>query len=344
MKVNNLTYRKSGVNIKASDKFIKYISMKLKQSNNKDNFKNIGGFGSINQIPGQNNGNLLVTSTDGVGTKLEIANELKIFDTIGIDLVAMCVNDILVQGAKPSLFLDYISIDKLKLSKLKKIINGIIKGCNISKCQLVGGETAEMPGTYDKDKFDLAGFAVGFVKKKNLLTKNKVKNNDIILAIPSSGLHSNGFSLVRALIKKKKINIKKNLFLKKELIKPTKIYTQEVLKLIERKLINGCANITGGGIIDNLIRVVPDELCVNIDLNKIKPKKIFSVIKNMGVSDSEMLKTFNCNVGFCLIIKKINKNKILKLFNKKFKPYEIGKIIRKKKEKIILNGKINWKK
>ena len=216
MKVNNLTYRKSGVNIKASDKFIKYISMKLKQSNNKDNFKNIGGFGSINQIPGQNNGNLLVTSTDGVGTKLEIANELKIFDTIGIDLVAMCVNDILVQGAKPSLFLDYISIDKLKLSKLKKIINGIIKGCNISKCQLVGGETAEMPGTYDKDKFDLAGFAVGFVKKKNLLTKNKVKNNDIILAIPSSGLHSNGFSLVRALIKKKKINIKKNLFLKKE--------------------------------------------------------------------------------------------------------------------------------
>ena len=203
MRKNNLTYRKSGVNIKASDKFIDYISLKLNKSKNIDNIKNIGGFGSINKIPGIKKDKLIVTATDGVGTKLEIANELKKFDTIGIDLVAMSVNDLIVQGAKPYLFLDYISIDKINLSKLKKIVDGIIKGCKLAGCDLVGGETAEMPGTYSKGKFDLAGFALGFVDRKKLLTKNKIKENDIILAVPSSGLHSNGFSLIRYLIKKK---------------------------------------------------------------------------------------------------------------------------------------------
>ena len=176
----------------------------------------------------------------------------------------MSVNDLIVQGAHPLVFLDYISINKINLKKLKSIIKGIVKGCDISGCELVGGETAEMPGTYEKNKFDIAGFAVGLVDQNKLLNKNKIKKNDLILAIPSSGLHSNGFSLVRYVIKKNKINIKKNNFLKKELLKPTKIYVKEILNLIQKNLINGCANITGGGIADNIDRVIPDNLTAEI--------------------------------------------------------------------------------
>ena len=166
----------------------------------------------------------IVACTDGVGTKIEIANTLNKFDTIGIDLVAMSVNDLIVQGAKPLIFLDYISINKIDLTKLKLIIKGILKGCKQSGCELVGGETAEMPGTYEKGKFDIAGFAVGSVDKNKILSKNKIKKNDLVVSIPSNGLHSNGYSLVRYILSKKKINLKKNKFLKKELLKPTKIY------------------------------------------------------------------------------------------------------------------------
>ena len=180
-----------------------------KKKRGKKKFSNIGGFGSISNIPSNIKQPQIVACTDGVGTKIEIANSLNKFDTIGIDLVAMSVNDLIVQGAKPLLFLDYISINKIDLKKLKSIIKGIIKGCKLSKCELVGGETAEMHGTYEKGKFDIAGFAVGIVGKNKILSKNKIKNNDLILAIPSSGLHSNGYSLVRYLLKQKKINIKK---------------------------------------------------------------------------------------------------------------------------------------
>ena len=204
MKNNNLTYEKSGVNIKAADNFVKYISSIAKKSENSNNFQNIGGFGSINSIPKNLKNPQLVASTDGVGTKIEIANDLNKFNTIGIDLVAMCVNDLIVQGAKPLIFLDYISINKINLNKLKQIIKGIIKGCKISNCKLVGGETAEMPGTYSKNKFDIAGFSVGIVDKKKILNKSKIKLNNLILAVPSSGMHSNGYSLIRNILKKKK--------------------------------------------------------------------------------------------------------------------------------------------
>ena len=283
-----------------------------------------------------------MSSTDGVGTKIEIANTLKKFDTIGIDLVAMCVNDILVQGARPIIFLDYISIDKIDLDKLKKIIKGIQKGCDLSGCDLVGGETAEMPGTYNKGKFDLAGFSLGVVDSKYLLKKNNIKENDIILAIPSNGLHSNGFSMVRNILRQKKINIKKNNFLKRELLRPTKIYVKEVLPLIQNKLIHSCAHITGGGLQDNLSRIIPKSLCINIFLDKIKVKPIFKWIKNRGVSDKEMIKTFNCGVGFCLITNKENLGEIKEYFKKEFKPYIIGKIIKKNNKKILLNEKIKW--
>ena len=283
----------------------------------------------------------LVASTDGVGTKIEIANELNKFNTIGIDLVAMCVNDLVVQGAKPLIFLDYISINKLDLQKLKQIIKGIVKGCKISNCELVGGETAEMPGTYSKGKFDIAGFAVGIVDKNKILDKSKIKANDLIIAIPSNGIHSNGYSLVRYILKNKRIKLKKNKFLRKKLILPTKIYVKEVLSLINKKLINGCANITGGGIKDNINRILPSHLSATIDLDKIRPKSIFKWIHNQGVNDKEMIKTFNCGVGFCVIVNPKNLSKVKKYFSKNFQPYLIGKINYGKKN-VDLNGKIKW--
>ena len=343
MNNKNFTYKKSGVNIRAADKFVNFISSVSSKKRGKKKFSNIGGFGSISNIPSNIKQPQIVACTDGVGTKIEIANSLNKFDTIGIDLVAMSVNDLIVQGAKPLLFLDYISINKIDLIKLKSIIKGIVKGCKLSDCELVGGETAEMPGTYSKGKFDIAGFAVGIVGKNKILNKNKIKKNNIILAIPSSGLHSNGFSLVRYLINKKKININKNKFLKSELLKPTKIYVKEIINIISKNLINGCANITGGGLADNIKRVIPDNMVANIDLNKIKTLKIFNWLKKNGIPENEMLKTFNCGVGFCLIINKKNLNKIQSYFPKNYKPYVIGKII-SGKNKVKLNGSINWNK
>ena len=341
MKKLNLSYAKSGVNIKAADRFVKYISSRTNKIKRNTKFKNIGGFGAISKIPNNLINPYLVTSTDGVGTKLEIANNLKKFNTIGIDLVAMSVNDLIVQGAKPLLFLDYISISRIDLKKLQSILNGIIKGCIIANCELAGGETAEMPGTYTQGKFDLAGFAVGLVEKKNILKSKKVKNGDIILGVPSSGLHSNGFSLIRNILKRKKVNLSKNKFLKKELLRPTKIYVKEVLELINKKLLISCANITGGGLRDNLSRVIPAGKTAEINLKNIKTFKIFKWIKKSGVSEYEMLKTFNCGIGFCLIVKKKHIRKIQKIFPKKFRPYIIGRI-KNGKDRVILNEKISW--
>ncbi len=340
MTSNKLTYTKSGVNIKKADNFVKYIGSLTKKSYKSGDFKNIGGFGAISNIPKKLKDPHIVTSTDGVGTKIEIANDINKFDTIGIDLVAMCVNDLLVQGAKPYLFLDYISISKIDFNKLKNLVRGIMKGCNIAGCKLVGGETAEMPGTYSKGKFDIAGFAVGIVEKKKILNR-KIQQNDLILAIPSNGLHSNGYSLVRYLLKKKKIILKKDKFLKQELIRPTKIYVKELEKIIEKNLINGCANITGGGLANNIQRIIPKNLSAEIDLSKIKTLKIFKWLNKMGIEEKEMLKTFNCGVGFCLIINHKNLKLISKYFNNKFKPYVIGKICKNSK-KVKLSGKIPW--
>ena len=335
------TYKKSGVNIKAADNFVKFISSVSSKKKGKIKFSNIGGFGSISNIPQHIKQPKIVACTDGVGTKIEIANTLNKYDTIGIDLVAMSVNDLIVQGAKPLLFLDYISINKIDLIKLKSIISGILNGCKQSDCELVGGETAEMPGTYEKGKFDIAGFAVGIVDKPKILSKNKIKINDLILSIPSSGLHSNGYSLVRQVLKQKKIDIKKDKFLKTELLRPTKIYVKEVLKLINKGLINGCANITGGGLEDNIKRVIPDNLTAEINLKEVKTSKIFKWLYQQGVSNKEMIKTFNCGIGFCLIVNPRKYDSIKKYFTKEYKPYVIGKIL-KGKDKVKLNGSIKW--
>ena len=198
-----------------------------------------------------------------------------------------------------------------------------------------------MPGTYESGKFDIAGFSLGVVDQNKILQKKKIKKNYLILAIPSSGIHSNGYYLVRYVLNKKKINIKKNKFLKKELLKPTKIYVKEILSLTKYNLINGCANITGGGLTDNIKRIIPEGLTANINLSSIKTKKIFKWLKKNKITDKEMLKTFNCGVGFCIIIKSKNLKKIKKFFTKEYEPYVLGKII-SGKNKIKLNEKINW--
>jgi len=336
------TYKKSGVNIDIANRFVDHIAKiskkNVKKKNKYLNNDNIGAFGSIFDISKiKIKDPLIVSSTDGVGTKLDLANRFGKFDTIGIDLVAMCVNDLIVQGAKPLFFLDYIAVGKLKLNKMKKILNGIVKGCDTSLCSLIGGETAEMPGIYENEKFDLAGFSVGIVSKKKLLGKKRVKNKNIILAIPSSGVHSNGYSLIRTILKNKKISNK----LKSDLLTPTKIYTEEILKLTKNNLINSAAHITGGGLIDNIARSVPDGLCININLAKIKTKSIFKWIKSNDISDKEMLKTFNCGVGFCLITDQKNTNKIKKYFSREYMPYEIGFITKDKKKTNVYN-KIKW--
>ena len=338
---NNLTYAQSGVNIRSADKFVKFISKITSKQNKNKKTNNIGNFGSITKLPSNLKKVHIVASTDGVGTKIEIANELKKFDTIGIDLVAMSVNDILVQGGRPFIFLDYISINKIIQKKLKDILKGINNGCKISNCELVGGETAEMPGTYSKGKFDIAGFCVGLVEKSKILKQKNIKKGNLVVAIPSSGLHSNGFSLVRYVLNKNKIKYKKNKQFKKWLLEPTKIYVKELTRLINLRLINGCAHITGGGIQGNLSRIIPFGKCAKINLDKIKVKKVFSWLKRNNITNDEMLRTFNCGVGFIIVIDKNKFKKIRKFFKKEYEPYIIGEII-EGKSKVLLNGKINW--
>ena len=336
------SYKKSGVNISKANKFVKHIAQISKKNDQKTNnmFKkdNIGAFGSIFDLSKSKiKDPLIVSCTDGVGTKIDLANRFKKFDTIGIDLVAMSVNDLIVQGAKPLFFLDYIAVGKLELGKMKRILKGILKGCKISDCKLIGGETAEMPGIYTKDKFDLAGFSVGIVSKKKILNKKKVKKDNLILAIPSNGIHSNGYSLVRSIMKRNKLTSQ----LQRELLKPTKIYVKEILKLVDRNLINAAAHITGGGLVENIARSVPDNLSIEIDLAKIRTKKIFKWLKEKNVSNNEMLRTFNCGVGFCLIVEKKNVKKIQKYFTREYMPYEIGHISSKGKRLTFYNN-IKW--
>ena len=340
-KIQN-SYKKSGVNISTANKFVDHIAKiskkNVKKTDKSFNADNIGAFGSVFDISNiKIKDPVIVSCTDGVGTKIDLANKFKKFDTIGIDLVAKCVNDLIVQGAKPLFFLDYIAVGKLNLNKTKNILKGIFKGCKISNCKLIGGETAEMPGIYTKDKFDLAGFSVGIVSKKKILNKKNVKKNNLILAIPSSGIHSNGYSLVRSILKKNKITKK----LRQELLKPTKIYTKEILKLVNKDLINAAAHITGGGLIENITRSIPNNLSINIDLSKIKPKKIFKWLKSKNISSLEMLRTFNCGVGFCVIIDKKNINQIKKYFTKDYMPYEIGYVSENVK-KLNLYNSIKW--
>jgi phosphoribosylformylglycinamidine cyclo-ligase len=320
----NLTYKDAGVNIEVGNKFVKDIKPLVMQTNRPGVMGSIGGFGGLFNLADCGYKNpILVSATDGVGTKLLIAEEVNKHDTIGVDLVAMSVNDIVVQGAEPLFFLDYFATGHLKLDIAKKIIKGIANGVKLANCALIGGETAELPDIYTKNNYDLAGFAVGAVEKNNILPKDNLKAGDVIIALKSSGIHSNGFSLVRRILKNNNISLNDKIkgFSEKSiglhLLKPTKIYVKSILS--EHKLgnIKACAHITGGGLIDNLPRVIPESLTSVIYGQSIKPNKVFHWLKGIGnIESNEMLKTFNCGIGMCIIVQASKANQVLKNFIK----------------------------
>ena len=281
---------------------------------------------------------ILLSSTDGVGTKLNVAIGINQLQYLGFDLVAMCVNDILASGGEPLFFLDYISSSKIKKNDFFKIIKSINKACLESSCSLVGGETAEMPGLYKDNDFDLAGFSVGVVERENLIKKDNVKNDNLIIGIESNGLHSNGFSMIRKILDIKKISLNDKLPFTKntvgeELIKPTKIYVKEILPLVKKNLVNSIAHITGGGIYENLERALPTKLMAKIDFKHFRIPEIFLWLKKLGsVDNKEMLKTFNCGIGLIIIISMDKKKQVTDLLKEnKSKFWLMGKTQKKRK-------------
>tara|TARA_B100001778_G_scaffold287780_1_gene255768 strand:- start:1088 stop:2143 length:1056 start_codon:yes stop_codon:yes gene_type:complete len=340
VKNHKVTYKNSGVSIEKADKLINKIKPIAKKTCDKNVIGSIGGFGALYDISHFNYKKpILVSGTDGVGTKLKLAIKLKKLNWIGIDLVAMCVNDIISQGAKPLFFLDYYSTSNLDIDKSFKIINGIAKGCELSGASLIGGETAEMPNIYKKNDFDIAGFCVGIMEKKDLLPKNNIIEKDCIIGIKSNGFHSNGYSLINNMINKNKIKTndiveKKNIG--SELIKPTKIYT-DILKIKSFKKIKAIANITGGGLTENIPRILPENKSAQIDFKKIKMNKIFSYIQDKGNIDTrEMLRVFNCGIGMTLIVNCKDAESIIQELKKmKLSSHVIGDIISKRGKPVV---------
>ena len=344
--MTKFSYSSSGVSINKGNQFVSQIK-KLLKNNKRQKNTSIGGFAGHYKINQKIKNPILVATTDGVGTKLSIANDLNKHDTIGIDLVAMCVNDIIVNGAKPLFFLDYIATGKLDLIKATNVVKGIIKGCSLSNCTLLGGETAEMPEFYSNKKYDLAGFCVGIFDGTKKLKKPIA--NDLIIGIESSGIHSNGYSLIRKILKSKKIKFSKivsstNKTLGKHLIEPTRIYVNPILELYDKNIIKISSHITGGGIVENLPRVLPTNLQSEINLNDWQLPKLFSWIMSQGVTEKEMLKTFNCGYGMIIIGEKRNLKKINKVLIKyKLKADVIGKLKTKNKHRdknLIFNGSL----
>ena len=331
-KKHKVTYKKSGVSIENADKLIDKIKPIAKKTCDKNVMGNIGGFGAMYDISKFKHKNpVLVSGTDGVGTKLKIAIKMNKLDEIGIDLVAMCVNDIISQGAKPLFFLDYYATGKLNTDSSFQVIKGIATGCKLSKMSLIGGETAEMPKLYKKNDFDIAGFCVGIAEKSKLLPKVNINKNDCVIGIKSSGLHSNGYSLINHMLDQKKIKLKEKIgssLLGKQLIKPTKIYT-EILNIPSFEKIKAIANITGGGLTENIPRVLPKNKAAIIDFKKIKMPKIFKYIQEKGnIDNKEMLKVLNCGIGITLIVSKKETMNIIKELKKiKMDAFIIGDII-----------------
>ena len=306
-------YKESGVDIKKGNNFVSLIKPKVKKTNIPGVMGNMGSFGGAFDLKKAGFIDpILISATDGVGTKLKVAIETGILNTVGIDLVAMCVNDLICEGAKPLFFLDYFATSKLKISSSVKIIDGIIEGCKQAQCALLGGETAEMPDLYNNNDFDLAGFAVGALERGNSLP-SKINDSDLLIGLPSSGFHSNGYSLIRKVIKNENLNwespnpVDKNSRIKDELLIPTKIYQRILAPLISNKLISGLSHITGGGITENLPRILPNQLSFEIDLNRWKLPRLMSwIIKKSEMTEEEALKTFNCGIGMICVVPKIN--------------------------------------
>lgn len=336
-------YAKAGVDITAGYKSVELIKKHIAKTNIKGVISSIGGFGGLFELDLKGiKKPILVSGTDGVGTKLKIAFLMNKHDTIGIDCVAMCVNDIICVGAKPLIFLDYIACGKNYPEKISEIVKGISKGCVQSNCALIGGETAEMPDFYAKDEYDLAGYSTGIVDKSKIINNSLIKKGDIIIALSSSGIHSNGFSLVRKILNINNSNINnvvKELGKKsigEILLTPTKIYVKPILKLLKKIKVKGISHITGGGFYENIPRCIPNGLCAEIEKNKIKILPIFKYIQKIGnIEERDMFNTFNMGVGMCIIVSKKDAEETIEILSScKEDAYIIGKII-ENKEKII---------
>jgi phosphoribosylformylglycinamidine cyclo-ligase len=340
-----ITYKISGVNIKRGNTLIDMIKPVVRSTFRREVLADIGSFNALFKINTSKCKNpVLVSSTDGVGTKLKIAFMLKRHSTVGIDLVAMCVNDILTSGAEPLFFLDYFSTGKLSEKTAAEVIKGIAKGCKKSGCSLIGGETAEMPGMYTRGEYDLAGFSVGIVERNRIINGSNIQKDDVIIGLASNGLHSNGYSLVRKLFFEMKHykpdHLKRVLgcTLGEELLKPTRIYVNSILKTLARFKIKGMAHITGGGITENLPRLFPKsaELSAVIKKDSWPAHKIFDIIQTTGkVSDREMYRTFNMGIGYIVVTAESQVPGILRsLRSSGEKAYVIG-YIEKKRGKVI---------
>jgi phosphoribosylformylglycinamidine cyclo-ligase len=305
---DSMSYRDAGVDIEAGDALVEQIKPFAKRTMRPEVLGGIGGFGSLFEMPKKFKNPVLVSGTDGVGTKLKLAFELNKHDTVGIDLVAMSVNDILVQGAEPLFFLDYFACGKLEVGTAAQVIKGIAAGCEQSGCALVGGETAEMPGMYPAGEYDLAGFAVGCVDKESIINGTTIASGDVVLGLASSGAHSNGYSLIRKLIAKSGIDFESDFHGKKfkdVVMAPTRIYVKPLLQLIATLPVKGMAHITGGGVTENIPRVLPAGLTAEIKAGSWTMPPLFTWLQAQGnVADLEMYKTFNCGIGMAVIVAK----------------------------------------
>ena len=333
----NITYRDSGVDIDEGNKAVNLIKNKIRSTYDNNVIGDLGNFSglySLKEFTAMKEP-VLLSSTDGVGTKLKIAQMMGIHNTVGIDLVAMCVNDLICQGAKPLFFLDYIATGKLKAENVESIVNGIVEGCKLANCALIGGETAEMPGMYSDGEYDLAGFSVGICDREKIVTGSDVKEGDVLIGISSSGIHSNGYSLVRKIfLDTLKWDLNRYVSelgktLGEELLEPTKIYVKLVMDLIKIYEIKAIAHITGGGLIENVPRVLPKGLGVSINKNSWNKPDIFKLIETLNsVDERELYKSFNMGIGLVIVVEQERSDEILQYINSIDRGYIIGQVTR----------------
>jgi phosphoribosylformylglycinamidine cyclo-ligase len=328
-----LTYRDAGVDIEAGDELVERIKPFAKKTLRPEVLGGIGGFGALVEVSKKYKNPVMVAGTDGVGTKLKLAFRLKKHDTIGIDLVAMSVNDILVSGAEPIFFLDYFACSKLDVGVAADVVKGIAEGCEQANCALIGGETAEMPGMYDPNEYDLAGFAVGLVEKSGIIDGKTIVPGDVVIGLASSGPHSNGYTLVRKVIAVSSADLYEKFddtrTLGQALLEPTRIYVKPVLAVMGKLPVKGVAHITGGGLTENIPRVLPERVSVRLEQARWKRPAIFDWLQKHGnIENAEMHRTFNCGIGMVLIVAPENAEKALGLFaGLGVEAFEIGQAV-----------------
>jgi phosphoribosylformylglycinamidine cyclo-ligase len=315
-----LTYEKAGVSVSTGNDFVSELKKLTKNMRKVEGANTLGGFASFASLPKKYKKPKVVLSTDGVGTKVLLARMANKFDTVGIDLVAMSVNDVLTLGAEPYMFLDYFATSKLELEQAKQIIRGIVKGCNMANCALVGGETAEMPQVYHNGDFDLAGFCLGVLESGKQIDGTKIKKGDVVIGIPSSGIHSNGYSLVRKILELNKISYFNKAPFPTEktwmdyLLEPTRIYVKEILKLCTKVKVLGMVHITGGGFQENINRILPEKTKAVIDIKTWKTPALFTTLQELGkVPTDDMYRTFNMGIGYVVVVRKEDAAKTLKM-------------------------------